>query len=194
MSEATLKKNITLFVNAERYELEVDVKKTLLDILRDTVGMTGTKKGCDVGECGACTVLLEGKPVTSCLVLAVDAHGQNIITIEGLSSQNGDGKLHPVQEAFVKHGAVQCGYCTPGMIISAVGLLADNPSPTEQDIKTAISGNLCRCTGYVKVVEAILSVTVQPAPRGQGHVANSNKSEREGAEDVSPVFALGGDV
>jgi aerobic carbon-monoxide dehydrogenase small subunit len=147
-----VKKEITLFVNGERHDLKVDVRKTLLDVLRNDLGLTGTKKGCDVGECGACTVLLDAKPVTSCLILAVDAHGQTIITVEGLSR---DGELHPLQKAFIREGAIQCGYCTPGMLISGIGLLNENPCPTEREIRTAISGNLCRCTGYVKIVKAI---------------------------------------
>ena len=147
--------SIELNINGESYDVSVKPNETLLDVIRDRIGLTGTKKGCDTGQCGACTILLEGKPVPSCLVLAVDAQGKDIMTIEGVAI---DGELHPVQEAFVKEGAVQCGYCTPAMILTAKALLDVNPNPTEQEIKEAISGNLCRCTGYVKIVNAISSV------------------------------------
>ena len=147
--------SIELIINGESYAVSVKPNETLLDVIRDKVGLTGTKKGCDTGQCGACTVLLEGKPVPSCLVLAVDAKGKDIQTIEGLAV---DGRLHPLQEAFVKQGAVQCGYCTPAMILTAKALLDTNSNPTEQEIKEAIAGNLCRCTGYVKIVQAISSV------------------------------------
>ena len=150
------RRRIRLRVNGEEYDLEVKVSRTLLDVIREDIGLTGTKKGCDTGDCGACTVLIDGKPVTSCLVLAVDAQGKEILTIEGLSSD--PLHLHPLQDAFLKYGAVQCGYCTPGMILSAKALLERNPHPTEQEIKVAIAGNLCRCTGYVKIVEAIKAV------------------------------------
>jgi carbon-monoxide dehydrogenase small subunit len=150
------KKDIRLKVNGEKYDLEVKASRTLLDVIREDIGLTGTKKGCDTGDCGACTVLMDGKPVSSCLVLAVDAQGKEILTIEGLPSD--PLYLHALQDAFLKHGAVQCGYCTPGMILSAKGLLDRNPHPTEREIKVAITGNLCRCTGYVKIVEAIKAV------------------------------------
>jgi len=150
--------SIELKINGESYEVSLKPNETLLDVIRDRIGLTGTKKGCDTGQCGACTVLLEGKPVPSCLVLAVDAQGKDIMTIEGVAI---DGKLHPIQDAFVKEGAVQCGYCTPAMILTAKALLDVNPNPTEQEIKEAISGNLCRCTGYVKIVKAISSVNAK---------------------------------
>jgi len=150
--------SIELKINGESYEVSVKPNETLLDVIRDRIGLTGTKKGCDTGQCGACTILLEGKPVPSCLVLAVDAQSKEIMTIEGVAI---DGELHPIQEAFVKEGAVQCGYCTPAMILTAKALLDVNPNPTEQEIKEAISGNLCRCTGYVKIVNAISSVTLK---------------------------------
>ena len=146
---------IQVSVNGERYELSVEAKKTLLDLLRDDLGLTGTKKGCDNGECGACTILLSGRPVNACLVLAVEADGKEILTIEGLA----DGSfLHPLQEAFIQHGAVQCGYCSPGMILTAKALLDENPRPAEMEVKKAIAGNLCRCGTYNKVVKAVLSV------------------------------------
>jgi carbon-monoxide dehydrogenase small subunit len=127
---------------------------TLLDFLRDEIGLTGTKKGCDTGQCGACTVLLDGKAINSCLVLAADANGKEILTVEGLGR---DGKLHPLQETFMQEGAVQCGYCTSGMLLSAKALLDENPTPGEEEVKKAIAGNLCRCTGYVRIVKAVLT-------------------------------------
>jgi carbon-monoxide dehydrogenase small subunit len=134
---------------------------TLLDFLRDTMGLTGTKKGCEEGECGACTIMLNGKPVNSCLVLAMEVQNQEVITIEGLAS---NGKLNPIQQEFIDKWALQCGYCTPGMIMSAKALLDVNPNPTEEEIRDAIAGNLCRCTGYAKIVEAISAV----APKLRG--------------------------
>jgi carbon-monoxide dehydrogenase small subunit len=151
-----LKKTIELLVNGERYDIEVDAHRTLLEVLRENLGLTGTKKGCDEGNCGACTVLMNGKPVTSCLVLAVEAHGKEIVTIEGLAV---DGTLHPIQEAFVQHGAIQCGFCTSGMVLTAKALIDNNPKPSEEEVRKAIEGNMCRCTGYVKIVEAIMSVS-----------------------------------
>ena len=150
-----MKQLITLNVNGKPYEVAVDTHRTLLEVLRVDLGLTGAKEGCGMGECGSCTVLMEGKPVLACLVLAMDARSKEILTIEGLEE---DGGLHPLQKAFVEHGAVQCGFCTPGMILSAKALLDKNPSPSEEDVKGAIAGNLCRCTGYNKIVEAILAV------------------------------------
>jgi|UniRef100_A0A7C4AQN9 carbon-monoxide dehydrogenase small subunit len=147
-----MKTIISLMVNGEQVEAAVEPNKTLVQFLREDLGLTGTKHGCGLGDCGACTVIMDGKPVNSCLVLAVQAHGREVLTIEGLAE---NGKLHPIQQAFVDKGAIQCGFCTPGMILSAKALLAENPQPTEQEIRTAISGNLCRCTGYQKIVEAI---------------------------------------
>ncbi|MFC2047569.1 molybdopterin-dependent oxidoreductase [Chloroflexota bacterium] len=149
-----MKRLIELAVNGETYEITVEPSKTLLDVLREDLNLTGTKKGCDRGECGACTVLLDGKAVSSCLTLAVQAQGKKILTIEGLAD---NGKVHPLQQAFVEHNAIQCGYCTPGMILSAKALLDENPNPTEEDVKTALSGNLCRCTGYVRIIQAVLA-------------------------------------
>ncbi len=151
-----MKKSVELKVNGESYELAIDPRRTLLEVLRDGLGLTGTKKGCGAGDCGACTVIMDGKPVVSCLVLAVEAQGKDIMTIEGLAT---DGQLHPLQAAFVEHGATQCGFCTPGMILSAKALLDANPKPTEEEIVQGISGNLCRCTGYVKIVEAITAAS-----------------------------------
>ncbi|MDA8187036.1 MAG: (2Fe-2S)-binding protein [Dehalococcoidales bacterium] len=147
-----MKVAINLRVNGDACKVLVPPHRPLVDVLRDDVGLTGTKKGCGAGECGACTVLMDGKPVNSCLVLAVQADGKDIMTIEGLAQ---DDRLHPIQEAFVQHGAIQCGYCSPGMILIAKALLDENPRPTELEVKQAIAGNICRCTGYVKIVEAI---------------------------------------
>jgi len=149
-----MKQILNLHVNGEAFEVLTEVHKTLLEVLREDLGLTGTKRGCDLGTCGACTVLIEGKPYLSCLTLAVDVQGKNIITIEGLSLE---GKPHPLQEAFVEKGAIQCGFCTPGMIMTAKALIDENPHPSEIEVKRAISGNLCRCTGYIKIVEAIMS-------------------------------------
>lgn len=135
--------------------MAVEPRMTLLDVLRDNLGLTGTKKACDLGNCGSCTVLLDSKPVVSCLLLAVDAQGRDILTIEGLAK---NGQLHPLQQAFIDYTALQCGFCTPGMLLSAKALLDSNPEPTEDEVKEAISGNLCRCTGYGNIVEAILKV------------------------------------
>jgi aerobic-type carbon monoxide dehydrogenase small subunit (CoxS/CutS family) len=143
---------IHLRVNGRQVECDVDPSMRLLDLLREELHLTGTKEGCGEGECGACTVLLDGRPVNSCLILAPQADGKAVLTVEGLSA---DGKLHPVQQAFVEKGAVQCGFCTPGFIMSAVALLETNPAPSDEEILTALEGNLCRCTGYVKIVEAV---------------------------------------
>ncbi len=156
-----MKKQIQIRINGECYDLLVEPRQTLLKVLRDDLGITGTKKGCETGDCGACTVLLNGRPVNSCLVLAVEANGMQITTIEGLANGN---ELHPLQEAFIEYGAVQCGFCTPGMILVAKALLDENPEPTEMDIKRAISGNICRCTGYVRIVRAIMAVAKSAKP------------------------------
>lgn len=153
-----MKHKIRLTINDELYEVSVEPYKTLIDIIRDDIGLTGTKKGCGTGDCGSCTIILDGKPVNSCLILGVEVDGSNILTIEGL--RKGE-ELHPIQKAFIEHGAIQCGYCTPGMIISAKALLDNFPNPTEDQVKTALSGNLCRCTGYKKIIEAIMNVGSQ---------------------------------
>ena len=144
---------IDITVNGEEYHLQVKPNRVLLDVLREDIGLTGTKKGCGLGKCGACTVLLDDRPVHSCLFLAVQADGRQVTTIEGIA----DGEPHPLQSAFVEKGAVQCGFCTPGMINAAKALLDRNPDPDETDIKLAIAGNLCRCTGYNQIVSAIQS-------------------------------------
>ncbi|MGB9301035.1 MAG: (2Fe-2S)-binding protein [Anaerolineae bacterium] len=143
---------LTMRLNDEEVALEIMPDALLVDVLRDQLGLIGTKEACGEGECGACTVLLDGQPVASCLMPALKAQGREVYTVEGLAS---GGNLHPLQKSFVEHGAVQCGYCTPGMLMSAKALLDKNPHPTDDEIKEAISGNLCRCTGYVKIVEAI---------------------------------------
>ena len=151
-----MKKLISVTINDKEYELAVSPNQTLVDLIRNDLELTGTKKGCEVGDCGSCTVIMDGKPVNSCLVLAVQANGKKITTIEGVATDDG---LHPIQEAFVEHGAIQCGFCSPGMILSAKNLLESNPKPTDLEIRTAISGNLCRCTGYQKIVEAVKDVS-----------------------------------
>jgi len=149
-----MKQLIKLRVNGVDEEAFVEPWWSLAQVLREELNLTGTKIGCDTGNCGACTVLVDGKVVKSCLLLAVKAKGREILTIEGLT---GNGKLHPLQEAFIEHFAVQCGYCTPGMIMAAKGLLDGNLDPTEEEVREALRGNLCRCTGYVKIVEAVLA-------------------------------------
>ncbi len=152
------KKPLQLTVNGQLRQIYVEPYYSLLDTLRDVLELTGAKKGCDEGDCGACTVILNGRPVTSCLVLAHSARDAEVTTIEGLATPQ---SLHPVQEAFVERGGLQCGFCTPGLIMAAVGLLQENSQPTEEEVKFAIGGNLCRCTGYTKVTEAIMLAAAQ---------------------------------
>jgi len=147
--------SITTTINNRRYDLEIKPTLTLLSFLRDVLGLTGTKCGCEIGECGACTVLINGKAVNSCLVLAPQIDGQEITTVEGLAKGS---QLHPLQESFLDHDAVHCGFCTPGMLMSAKELLDENPNPTEEEARMAISGNLCRCSGYQQIVDAIVKV------------------------------------
>ena len=144
--------SIELEVNKIRYKRTINLSMTLLDFLREDLGLKGTKRGCDSGQCGACTIIMDGKTMNACLVLAIQADGKEILTIEGLSS---GGRLHPLQEAFVEEGAVQCGFCVPGMILSAKALLDEKKDPSEEEIREALSGNLCRCTGYVKIIKAV---------------------------------------
>lgn len=150
-----MKRELKLTVNGEPYEVFVEPRTTLLKLLRDELGLTGTKEGCSEGMCGTCTALVDGRAVKSCLVLALQVQGKAVTTIEGLAQ---GGQLHPLQDAFIEHGAIQCGFCTPGMVLTAKAFLEEHPNPTEEDIKFAIAGNLCRCTGYVKIVEAIVDV------------------------------------
>ncbi len=147
-----MKRLLALSVNGARRELAIDSHRTLVEVLREDLGLTGTKQGCGEGDCGACVVVLDGVPVNSCLLLAAEAEGREVTTIEGVASGN---TLHPVQQAFLDVGAVQCGFCTPGMVLVAKALLDRNPSPTRADVRAAISGSLCRCTGYQKIVEAV---------------------------------------
>ena len=147
---------ITLNVNGDSHTVLVKGNAILTNVLRDDLNLTGTKKGCELGDCGSCTVLLDGKPVDSCMVLALEADGREITTIEGVAA---NGKLDAIQESMINHAAVQCGYCTPGMVLSAKALLTHNPHPTELEVREAIAGNLCRCTGYVHIVEAVLAAS-----------------------------------
>ena len=147
-----MKQRVTLNVNGESREALVASHKTLLEVLREDLGLTGTKHGCELGECGTCTVLLDGEPILSCLALPLETEGRRIATVEGMAD---GGHLHPLQQAFAELGAAQCGYCTPGILLTASALLAERPSPTRQDVKEALAGNLCRCTGYTKILDAV---------------------------------------
>jgi carbon-monoxide dehydrogenase small subunit len=155
--------HIILKVNGESIELDVAPNVTLLEVLRDRLMLTGTKMGCGTGDCGACTMIVDGKAILSCLTLAVAVNGKEILTIEGVAR---DDVLDPVQEAFIQEGAIQCGYCTPGMVLSAKALLQENPRPTEEEIKLGIAGNLCRCTGYTKIVKAIQTAALKKDSNG----------------------------
>jgi carbon-monoxide dehydrogenase small subunit len=150
-----MKRSVTLNVNSERYELEIEPNRSLLYALREDIELTGTKEGCSIGVCGACSVIVDGRLVSSCLTLAIACQGKEITTIEGLAK---DGNLHPLQQAFVEYGGLQCGICTPGQIIAAKALLDENPQPTEDQVKEWMSGNLCRCTGYYKIFESVMAV------------------------------------
>jgi carbon-monoxide dehydrogenase small subunit len=147
-----MKHTIKLVVNGKSHELEVESRRLLVEVLREELGLTGTKRGCESSTCGACTVLLDGRSVHACSILAVQANGKQVTTIEGIGSKN---QLHPVQQAFLSHQGYQCGYCTPGMVMSAVALLDENPNPTDEEIQFGMAGNLCRCTGYVKIVRSV---------------------------------------
>jgi len=151
---------ITVWVNGGQEYLDVPSNMTLLQMLREKLALTGTKNGCNAGECGACTVLVDGEPVNSCMVLAVEVDGREVVTVEGLAQ---DERLSPLQEAFVEHNAVQCGFCTPGVLISAHALLERNPHPTDEEAREALVGNLCRCTGYLRIVQAVLTAAVRTA-------------------------------
>ena len=151
-----MKQTIHLSVNHKTYNVGIEPNLTLLDLLRNELGLLGTKRGCEKGDCGTCTVLVDGKPVNACLYLAVRANGKKILTVEGLETKEG---LHPLQKQFLEKGAVQCGFCTPGMLMTSKSLLDEKPNPTEEEVKTAISGNLCRCTGYQHIVDAVLSTS-----------------------------------
>lgn len=153
-----MKRVLSFTLNGDPIEVVCKDNMMLLDLLRDKLGLTGTKKGCEQGECGACTVMLDGKPVNSCCTLAVECEGRDVVTVEGIAK---NGQLHPIQKQFIEKWALQCGYCTPGMIMSAKALLDVNPHPTELEIREAIEGNLCRCTGYAKIVEAIQAAAAE---------------------------------
>lgn len=153
-----MKRVLSFTLNGDPIEVVCKDNMTLLDLLRDKLGLTGTKKGCEQGECGACTVMLDGKPVNSCCTLAVECEGRDVVTVEGIAK---NGQLHPIQKQFIEKWALQCGYCTSGMIMSAKALLDVNPHPTELEIREAIEGNLCRCTGYAKIVEAIQAAAAE---------------------------------
>ena len=156
MPEPVAEQTIRVTINGEVYEQEVEARKLLVHFIRDVVDLTGTHVGCDTGNCGACTVLMDGKTVKACMLLAIQADGSTLTTVEGLAGEGGE--LTPLQQAFSKSHALQCGYCTPGMLLSATFLLEQNPHPTEEEIRRGIQGNICRCTGYVNIVEAIQSV------------------------------------
>ncbi len=159
------RKTLSFVLNGRPVELAVPDQATLLEVLREDLGLTGAKEGCDEGACGACTVLLDGQPARACLTLALEVAGREVTTIEGLA---GPGGLTPLQRAFVEKGAVQCGFCTPGMILTATALLAANPAPSEAEVREAISGNVCRCTGYAKIVEAVMAASVRGAAGAGG--------------------------
>jgi aerobic-type carbon monoxide dehydrogenase small subunit (CoxS/CutS family) len=160
---------LTLTVNGESHEVFVSVHKTLLEVLREDLELTGTKHGCELGECGTCTVLVEGEPVLSCLALPVECQGREIKTVEGMATGS---ELHPLQRAFAELGAAQCGYCTPGILLTAEALLAERPAPTRDEIRHALSGNLCRCTGYTKILDAVeLAALRMTVPQGAGLAA-----------------------
>ncbi len=154
-----MKRAIRFTLNGEHVEMEIEPHLTLLQLLREKLELTGTKEGCGMGECGACTVLLDGKTINSCIFPASEAEGRDVTTIEGLT--DAQGNLHPIQKAFIEYGAIQCGFCTPGMVLSAKALLDENPKPTEEEIRNGIAGNLCRCTGYLQIVQAIKAASGQ---------------------------------
>ncbi|MGE5594279.1 MAG: (2Fe-2S)-binding protein [Betaproteobacteria bacterium] len=164
---------VSFRVNGRAVEVEVSPEDRLIDVLRERLRLTGTKEGCGIGECGACTVLLDGKPANSCLVPALQVEGREVETVEGLAR---DGRLHPLQEAFVEHAAVQCGFCTPGMLMAAAALLRENPEPTREEIARAISGNLCRCTGYHQIISAIEDAAARMKARDQDGEVHSGDS------------------
>jgi carbon-monoxide dehydrogenase small subunit len=159
-----MKTLVTCTINGQEHSVLADTRDTLLELLRDRIGLTGAKEGCGNGNCGTCTVIVDGAPVNACLVLALEAPGRAIVTVEGLAS---GGRLHPIQQALVEHGGTQCGFCTPGIVLSAKALLDGNPDPTAQDVRQAIAGNICRCTGYDKIVDAVMAAAAG-AQRRQG--------------------------
>ncbi len=181
----------TFVVNGLPHEVAVEPHELLIEVLRDHLGLTGTKHSCGVGNCGACTVLVEGTPKLACLTLAMEVRNKPVLTIEGLAC---DGVMHPLQQAFVDHGAIQCGYCTPGMILTAKALLDGNPDPTEHEVREALSGNICRCTGYVKIVEAVLAaaeVMRKGATEMEGHAADNRESAVHQGAEVAQFSVVG---
>lgn len=156
-----MKKVVRLTVNGDPQELYVDTRRTILDVLRNELGLMGTHRGCDAGDCGACTIHVNGLPMTSCMLLAADWDGAEILTVEGVLSA---GQMHPVQQALVERGGIQCGFCTPGFVMNTLALLDENPHPTDTEVRAWLAGNLCRCTGYVKIVEAVMSISEEQAP------------------------------
>jgi aerobic-type carbon monoxide dehydrogenase small subunit (CoxS/CutS family) len=172
-----VKARFTLSVNGEARELVVAVHKTLLEVLREDLDLTGTKHGCELGECGTCTVLVGGEPALSCLVLPVECQGREVTTVEGMAV---DGRLHPLQEAFAELGAAQCGYCIPGILLTARALLAENPTPTRDEVRHALAGNLCRCTGYTKILEAVELAALR-MQAGDGAAATAASTGEAGA-------------
>jgi len=164
-----LKRILSLTVNSTAYEIAANPWQTLLDVLRDELGLTGTKRGCSLGTCGVCTVIIDGKAILSCLTLAVECEGRSVTTIEGISTAE---SLHPVQKSFIEHGAIQCGYCTPGIVMTAKALLDENPHPNDDEIKEALAGTFCRCTGHVKIMEAVKKLS-QP---GQEETGDARKT------------------
>jgi carbon-monoxide dehydrogenase small subunit len=178
-----MKRHTVLTVNGEEHEVEVEPNRLLLQVLRDDLGLTGTKEGCSIGVCGACSVIVDGRLVSSCLTLAVACNGKEITTIEGLAK---DGELHPLQQAFIEYGGFQCGICTPGQIMAAKALLDESPKPTEEEVKEWMSGNLCRCTGYYKILESIMAVV-----EGRVKIAIKKKDEPHEARIQSLYTAQG---
>src|SRR6266480_1944667 len=180
-----MKTRLALQVNGEAHDVLVAVHKTLLEVLREDLGLIGTKHGCELGECGTCTVLVDGEPVLSCLALPADLDGREILTVEGMAE---GGRLHPLQQAFAELGAAQCGYCTPGILVTAKALLAGRPTPTRQEIKEALAGNLCRCTGYTKILDAVELASLR---LGQSGVTSPNVGRRRPGEGAPTANETG---
>ncbi|PYM33813.1 MAG: (2Fe-2S)-binding protein [Candidatus Rokuibacteriota bacterium] len=178
-----MKSRLSLSVNGEAHDVLVPVHKTLLEVLREDLGLIGTKHGCELGECGTCTVLVDGEPVLSCLALPADLGGREILTVEGMAE---GGRLHPLQQAFAELGAAQCGYCTPGILVTAKALLAGRPTPTRQEIKEALAGNLCRCTGYTKILDAVELASLRLDHSGLTSPNVGRQRPGEGAPTANP--------
>ena len=179
---------LSFTLNGRLQELDVEPHELLLDVVRDRLGLTGVKRSCDVQVCGACTLLVDGRPVSACTTLAFEVRGRSVLTIEGLAEK--DGKLHPLQEAFIEHGGFQCGFCTPGMILAAKALLDENPAPTEAELKHFMHGNICRCTGYKKIIESIMAA----AKKMRGNAKRSSRSNRSNSSTVQEIACPAGMV